>query len=460
MKKKFSLRTQLITIMIIFVVGILGLTYLFQTTFLDDFYKKSKISSLENIANRIYDSMTDNNLDEYIDEVSMSSEVCVRVVSNDSKYNIVKACTLSTIDNQTINRMADETMANDGSKLFNNFKYRGVNLKTDDIYIYSKMIKHNGQYSMILVSTMITPLAATISTIKSQYIFIAALVIVMAILLALLLSRFLIKPIKYINNESKNLSKGEYGKNKINFISKEFDELNNTLIDSNKDILKADNAKKELLANVSHDLRTPLTMIVGYGEMIRDIKEENNESNINIIIDEAKRLSTLVDDLIDISKLENNDIELHKQTISLNELLTNVYHQYEKYCEAQNVKFELQLDDDKQIEVDQNRISQVLYNFINNSLYHNSKESQHIILGTEKIGDKHRVYVYDNGDGIKQEDIANIWDRYYKVDKQHKRQHIGSGIGLSISKQLLMAHELDYGVDSIKGEYSKFYFIV
>lgn len=458
MKKKFSLRTQLIIVMIIFVVGILGLTYLFQTTFLDDFYSKSKISSIENIANRLSESITDNNLDKFIDEVSMSSEVCVRVVSNDAKYNIVKACTLSIIDNQTINRIADETMANGGSKLFDDFKYRGVDLNTDDIYIYSKMIKHNGQYSMILVSTMITPLVATISTIKSQYIFIAIIVIIMAILLALLLSRLLIKPIKHINDESKKLSKGEYGENKIKLISKEFDELNNTLINSNDDILKADLAKKELLANVSHDLRTPLTMIVGYGEMIRDIKEENNEKNINVIIDEAKRLSTLVDDLIDISKLETNNIELHKQKISLNELLTIVYHQYEKYCEAQKVQFDLKLNEDTEIEVDKNRICQVLYNFINNSLYHNSKKSQHIVLGSEIVNEKHRVYVYDNGDGIEQSDINNIWDRYYKVDKEHKRQHIGSGIGLSIAKQLLIAHELNYGVESIKDEYSKFYF--
>ena len=134
-------------------------------------------------------------------------------------------------------------------------------------------------------------------------------------------------------------------------------------------------------------------MIVGYGEMIRDIKEENNADNINVIIDEAKRLSTLVDDLIDISKLEDDSIKLHKEVTSINELLSSVYHQYMKYCEAQNVKLELKLIEDKQVEVDINRIKQVLYNFINNSLNYNSKDNQEIILGCELVEDKYRVYV-------------------------------------------------------------------
>lgn len=457
MKKKFSLRTQLIIIILLFVVGLLGLTYLFQTTFLDDFYKQSKVLIIEGSAKKVADSVGSSSLNDVIDEVSMSNEVCVRVVSNDQRYNVVKACTLSNLDAQTINVIADETMENDGEKLFNNFKYRSLGMETNDIYIYSKMIKLDGQYIMVLVSSLITPLTATISTIKSQYIVIVIVVILMAILLALLLSRFILKPINNINEESKKLAKGKYGENNIKFVSKEFAELNNTLVNANEDILKADRARKELLANVSHDLRTPLTMIVGYGEMIRDIKEENNESNINVIIDEASRLSTLVDDLIDISQMESGNVELHKQKVSLNNMLESVYHQYEKYCESQNVSFELKLAEDKEVEIDEHRIKQVLYNFINNSLYHNDKPEQKIILGVDVIDNKHQVYVYDNGKGIDPNNIDKIWDRYYKLNEEHKRQHIGSGIGLSLSKQILIAHNIEYGVESKLGEYCKFY---
>ncbi|MBR3228163.1 MAG: HAMP domain-containing histidine kinase, partial [Erysipelotrichaceae bacterium] len=229
---------------------------------------------------------------------------------------------------------------------------------------------------------------------------------------------------------------------------------------ANEEIIKADKAKKELIGNVSHDLRTPLTMIVGYGEMIRNLPEENNPENINVIIDEAKRLSTLVDDLLDLSKAESGKIELNKKETSLNDMLKSVYRQYENYCRTQNVRFELRLAEDRMINIDEHRITQVLYNFINNALNYNDKEDREIILGQEKHGDKTRVYVYDNGQGIADENISKVWDRYYKVDKEHKRAHLGSGIGLSLSRELLEAHGLEYGVESKEGEYSRFYFEV
>ena len=458
MKKKFSLRIELIIFLLIFVLSILGLIYFFQTTFLDSFYKESKINVLENIASEVKLSIENDDLDDYMDQITISNEVCVRVVSNNSKYNNVGACSLKNLDFNTINDIAKQTSDNGGDKLFDLFRYH-VNSDSElDIYIYSKLFDINDETVMVLVSTMITPIGATISTIKSQYVIIVGIVVIMTIILALILSHFIIKPIKKINDESKNLAKGEYDKSKVNFKIKEFDELNNTLDKANEDISKADKAKKELLANVSHDLRTPLTMIVGYGEMIRDLPEENNESNINVIIDEAKRLSTLVDDLLDISRIENDNIKLNKKEVSLNDLLTNTYHQYEKYCEAQNVKFELKLSEDKIVSIDEARIKQVLYNFINNALNYNDKDNQLIILGSEIIDNKTRVYVYDNGEGISDKDINNIWDRYYKVDKLHKRSHIGSGIGLALSKQLLEAHNIKYGVESKVGEYTKFYF--
>ena len=458
MKKKYSIRTQLIFILIMFVFGILLITYVCQTTLLDVFYKKSKIKSLEEIASKISGNLYSNDLDDYINELSMSSEVCVRVVSSEPNKNIVKPCTLQSLDGQLINKIAVDTVNNGGTKLFDIFSHQRKDMKRDDVYIFAKMVESKNNYTMVLVSSLITPLGATLTTIKSQYVIIAIVVIIMAIVLALCLSHFIIKPINKINNESKNLPIGKYDGEKIDPISKEFEELNSTLSNANKDILKADEAKRELLGNVSHDLRTPLTMIVGYGEMIRDLPEENNEENINVIIDEAKRLSALVDDLIDISKFESNNVEIHKEEISINELLAGVYHQYEKYCESQSVTFELKVASDAIVNIDVRRIQQVLYNFINNSLNYNEKKNQIIILGCEKYNGKNRVYVYDNGDGIDEKDINNIWDRYYKVDKEHKRQHIGSGIGLALSKQLLIAHNIDYGVESKKGEYCKFYF--
>lgn len=462
MKKKSSLRTQLVLILLVFVTGSLGLVYFVQTTFLDDFYKVNKIKSIENVGRSVASLVGDDDIEETIEHVAMSNEVCVRVVSNNEKYNYTGACTLRGLDNNAINMIANEVVNTENSeKLFDDFHYqRRPNEKPEDVYIFAKLFEVNKENVMVMVSSGITPLNATISTIKSQYLIIVVIVIAMTIVLALILSRFIIKPIKQINNESKNLSKGAYEGNNVRPSCEEFVQLNSTLMNANEDILKAEKAKKELLGNVSHDLRTPLTMIVGYGEMIRDLPEENNEENINVIIDEAKRLSTLVDDLIDISKMDAVKVELNKEVVSLNELLKNVYHQYELYCRNQDIDLELQLSDDINVELDEKRIKQVLYNFVNNALNYNNKEDKKIIIGCEKKDDVYRVFVYDNGEGIDDSDLENIWDRYYKVDKEHRRHHIGSGIGLSLSRELLVAHGLNYGVESEKGNYSKFYFDV
>ena len=448
-------------ILLLFVVAVLGFVYLFQTSFLDSFYIRNKINTLQSVTDEVSQYVGLQGMNNVLDQVGMSNEVCVRVVSNNDTYNYEGACSLRNIDRMTINMIASETIEAGNEKLFDDFNYqRPFASNPEKIYIYTRMMEINNELVMIMTSTSITPLNATISTLKSQYVIIALTVIGMSILLALLISRFILKPIKQINDESFNLSKGTYDGTHIKTSSEEFNQLNNTLMNANEDILKADKAKKELLGNVSHDLRTPLTMIVGYGEMIRDLPDENNEENINIIIDEAKRLSTLVDDLIDISKFEDSGIDLDLKEISLKDLLVSVYHQYEKYCKAQNIDFKLENQDDAMIVIDEKRIRQVLYNFINNALNYNNSDKQIIILGEEKIEGGYRIYVYDNGIGIKQEDVDNIWDRYYKVDKQHKRHHIGSGIGLSLSKEILEAHNLNYGVESKYQEYSKFYFDV
>ena len=451
MKKKSSLRVQLIFFLLLFVVAILGFVYVFQTTFLDDFYKRNKIATLKNVGNQVSELLGEDDIDAALEQAAMHNEVCIRVVSNEERYNYVSACPLRNLDPNMINIIAQETAASeDSEKLFDDFRYQRKNNELpESIYIYARLLNVYSTDVMILVSSGITPLNVTISTIKSQYVIIAAVVIAMTILLALLISHFILK-----------LSKGKYDGAAVRTSSREMDELNESLTKANEDILKADKAKKELLGNVSHDLRTPLTMIVGYGEMIRDLPEENTEENINVIIEEAKRLSDLVNDLIDISKTDAGSIELEKETVEINGLLESVYHQYEKYCESQGISLQLKLGEDMTALLDVRRIKQVLYNFINNSLNYNDKDRQEIVLGTEPLPDGCRIYVYDNGEGIAQEDLENIWDRYFKVDKEHKRQRIGSGIGLSLSKELLIAHELAYGVESEAGKYSKFYFDV
>ena len=199
-------------------------------------------------------------------------------------------------------------------------------------------------------------------------------------------------------------------------------------------------------------------MIVGYSEMMKDIEEERNIENLDIIIKEAKRLNNLVNDLLDVSRIENSALTLHKEEVSINNLLNNVYEQYRKYCESLDIDLKLLLDEDGMVSVDTKRIEQVLYNFINNALNYNNSKHREIVLSSNLKDGKYRIAVKDNGIGIAEKDLPYIWNRYYRVDEEHTRSHVGSGIGLSLAKDLLVLHGFKYGVESKENEYSIFWF--
>ena len=457
MKKTFKLRFLMLTILVVFIGLMLALILFLQTTFLDGTYKNNKIAYLKDTAAQIDEGIQNDDILSVLEDISFSNEVCVRVITDAvgfTTYQDASSCALGKLSSKQLNKIATTTFDNGGEALFDS---NSSNIK--NAYIYSKLSKVNDENVLIMLSTSIVPLQSTIDTMYDQFNIIIIVVVIATILLALCLSSLIVKPIKKIEMEATNLPSGKYDYRLIKTDAREIENLNNTLARANEEIIKADVARKELIGNVSHDLRTPLTMIVGYGEMIRDFPEENNAENINVIINEAKRLSTLVDDLLDLSKVESGKIEFHNKDIKISDLLGSVYDQFEPYCKANNIELVLNVEDsDVVVSVDENRLKQVLHNFMSNALNYNDAKDTKIIIGEENVDGAYRIYVYDNGSGVKEEDKDKIWNRYYKVDKEHKRSHIGSGIGLSLCKDILDKMGYKYGVDSVYKEYSKFYF--
>lgn len=446
----------MLTILVVFIGLMLALILFLQTTFLDGTYKNNKIAYLKDTAAQIDEGIQNDDILSVLEDISFSNEVCVRVITDAvgfTTYQDASSCALGKLSSKQLNKIATTTFDNGGEALFDS---NSSNIK--NAYIYSKLSKVNDENVLIMLSTSIVPLQSTIDTMYDQFNIIIIVVVIATILLALCLSSLIVKPIKKIEMEATNLPSGKYDHKLVKTDAREIENLNNTLARANEEIIKADVARKELIGNVSHDLRTPLTMIVGYGEMIRDFPEENNAENINVIINEAKRLSTLVDDLLDLSKVESGKIEFHNKDIKISDLLGSVYDQFEPYCKANNIELVLSVEDDVVVSVDDNRLKQVLHNFMSNALNYNDAKDTKIIIGEEKVDGAYRIYVYDNGSGVKEEDKDKIWNRYYKVDKEHKRSHIGSGIGLSLCKDILDKMGYKYGVDSVYKEYSKFYF--
>lgn len=460
MKKRFSLRTQVFSIVAVSMFLIVGFIYLFQTAFLESFYKLEKIETISDIGNLIADNLGESNLLDQLEQMQLSNEVCVRVISGNSDVS-GNACALNRLDRTQIASIYMETLASGGEKLFSNYRFTVGLAKPQDLFIFAKTTSFVNEDVLIIVSSLVSPIGTTVETLKSQYPFVAAIVIVMILLMALTISRMIIRPIKKIEEEAAALPFGNYNGEEVKSSIAEVSSLNDTLVIANEQINKAAQAKKELIANVSHDLRTPLTMISGYGEMIRDFPEEHTKENIEVIINEANRLSKLVDDLLDLGKLEGQRGQMQLQQINIDDLITAVYRQYEELCEHNHIEFHTQIEASGCFIGDYGRLQQVLYNFIANAINYNDKSERKIIIGSRLLDSKRiRIYVYDNGLGIKEEDKDLIFERYYKVDKEHKRADLGSGIGLAICKEILLAHNFEFGVDSEFGNYSVFYFDV
>lgn len=481
MKKQINLKWQLILYILVFLFGVLGLIFTFQLVFLQEFYTNSKINSIKTVSQNIGQSLPfleeDSTL-KYFQEQARDYDVCIRInYTGDlgtKSYTVdnLKGCSLVTMTSSEVYELMNETIDNGGTLLTEEVVLNDINrlntflnanipvqyIESDtESYIYSAIYENDEYQAVVMVSTFVEPLSATVTTLRDQIGYIYIIVSVSAISLALILSKKIVNPIAEVTENAKQLPSGNYQTSNRSKTYLEVSLLNETLIEANEKIRVADKAKRDLIANVSHDLRTPLTMISGYGEMMRDLPNENNQENAQVIIDESKRLSTLVNDLIDLSGMQDEKISLRLTNVSIHHLLKTVYKQYEKYVRAEGFSFDLKLATDCNVTCDDKRMQQVLHNFISNAINYSSN-TKSIVLKQEIIEDVCRISVIDSGNGIAEKDLTHIWDRYYKVDKEHVRSSFGSGIGLAICKEILEKHQIQFGVTSKLGEGSCFYF--
>lgn len=315
----------------------------------------------------------------------------------------------------------------------------------------------DGTLKTIIVNAQLSPVNATIETIQTQFVMIAGILMVVALLLALYLSRKIASPIIEINRSAKTLATGDYN---VRFTARgyqEVQELNDTLNYAATELAKVENLRRELIANMSHDLRTPLTMISGYGEVMRDIPGENSAENVQIIIDETNRLTSLVNDMLDLSKLQAGVQELTIIEFNITQEVQDIISRYDKLLTDSKVNIVFEDGPDVIVDADQIKIGQVIYNFINNAINY-CGEDRCVIVRQQLVDGMVMISFIDHGPGMEQDQLPYIWERYYKVDKTHVRSKIGSGLGLSIVRAVLELHQAPYGVESTLGKGTTFWF--
>lgn len=226
------------------------------------------------------------------------------------------------------------------------------------------------------------------------------------------------------------------------------------------EVARAEDNQKKLVANVSHDFRSPLTSIKGYLEAMLDgtIPPELYEKYLNIVLNETERLTKLTNSLLTLNNLNTKGMMLTKSVFDINRIIRNTAASFEGTCRQKTIAIELILTGDKlYVTADVDKIQQVLYNLLDNAIKFSHQNSVIKIETTEKHN-KVFVSVKDSGIGIPKNDLKLIWDRFYKSDLSRGKDKKGTGLGLSITKEIINAHDEHINVISTEGVGSEFIF--
>ena len=480
--KKISIKWKIFVYLIAFVALLLMILWLFQTVYLGVFYKIIKTNELNNAMENLQSVVGEEGLDDAVETISERYDICILVTDTNGNEiyssHVTGECLIHKMNTFDLYEYYNEALTFGGDLKFTikktdflniykdseheNFgRFEDLpNMPSDDsssVLLVSIQEDQNGDEIVLFLNSIITPVDATVKTLRIQLVYISVILVILSLMLALFISRRVSKSIIKVNESAKKLSKGDFEIRFSGHDYKEISELSDTLNYTASELGKTEKLQKELIANVSHDLRTPLTMITGYAEVIRDIPNESTPENLQVIIDEAKRLSLLVNDLLDISKLQSGVAELKIAKYDLTKSIKSVISRYSKLVNQDGYRLDFQYEENIFVEADEFKIYQVIYNFISNAINFTGSDKK-VTIVQKVIGDKVRVEVIDTGEGIGEKEIASVWQRYYKSDKNHKRGIIGTGLGLSIVKNILELHESQYGVESEPGKGSCFWF--
>lgn len=287
-----------------------------------------------------------------------------------------------------------------------------------------------------------------------------AILFVLSLIILVFFTEIVYHPIRKITNATESYANGNF-RHKIEIRNE--DEIGYLAASLNymaSEVAKSEDNKKRLVANISHDFRSPLTSIRGYLDAMIDgtIPPEMNEKYLKIVLNETDRLTKLTNSLLTLNNLNTKGMILDKKDFDINDVIRNTASSFEGTCQSKRIAIELVLTGDEMfVNGDFVKIQQVLYNLIDNAIKFSHDNSVIKVETTEK---KHRLWVSvkDTGIGIPKEDLKHIWDRFYKSDSSRGKDKKGTGLGLSITKEIIHSHGENIHVMSTEGVGTEFTF--
>ena len=458
---------------------ILFLSMIFQTRFLYVFYLNQEIKQAEKDANKIanYIASSQYNFSAPYNEVIRRVNDIIIVTDKNTRIEYARG----TDEYKRGNVFGTDFMKRISQSEFvheRNFMIRNMDTLLVGVPIIKRGVSDKSLKQMlnddplevqnpepellgaVYIATPLEKLETTNNAIKLQFLYVFIGAIILASLLSFLLSRSFSKPLVLINNAAKEIAKGNYN-NTINLKSSdEIKDLGETINNLSGQLSRVEKIRREFIANVSHEIRTPLSYLQGYTEILLDGLAESKEEEqkyLNIIMEESIRLKTMVNEILQLSQIEEGFAPLNINSFSMDALLKRTIDKVYSYAARRNIsiKFNNISDDLLLCLADESRIKQVVINLLHNAIKH-SYNYGNILINTYVQNDRIYICIRDFGEGIPQEDLNFIFDRFYTINKQKSEE--STGLGLAIVKSIINSHGSEVTVNSVVGEGTEFCF--
>lgn len=262
---------------------------------------------------------------------------------------------------------------------------------------------------------------------------------VVALLLGALLASTLTRPLRELTAATNAVAQGEFGRAVQVRSQDELGDLASAFNQMSGDLARAQERRQQMTADIAHDLRTPVSIIQGHAEALRDGVLPANEETFALIHDEALRLNRMVEDLRTLSRAEAGELELLKRPVQVERWLLGVVEAHKPRAAQRDVRLEAQIDGEGTVLIDADRVTQVLNNLLDNALRHTPAGGT-ISAGVRRQGAEIVLFVRDSGPGIASQDLPHLFERFYRGDKSRQRHGGGSGLGLAIARSIVEMH--------------------
>lgn len=484
--KRNSISFKLFIVTVAFFIIFISATMLIQSLFFEKFYTQHKTKTLEHNVDRfkaLYQASGRNveGMLDTIKEFQDSNNAQVAIINKNKifDYTFVSGSIFGKGDPSREEIMRAAVMQwgaisktyrpeiEGGRDIVYNISHPIY--KTNNIVIFAPVISGGDVTDVIIAVSSLQPVGEAVSAMNKFYIYVYLILIVLIVILSFLYSNMISKPLISLNNTALKMAELDFSSKcevksrdeignlsaTLNFLSdklgttlKELKAANEKLqsdIDKERNIEKM---RKEFIAGVSHELKTPVSLIEGYAEGLKDniVEGEDRDFYVDVIIDEAKNMGKLINDMLDLSQLDSGTYKLTNQVFMIDGFISYIIKKYYGFLQQKQIKLNTIFEEENiAVYADKFRIEQVVTNMLNNAVKH-TPYGGIINVGIMRKDDKVLVEIENQGDHISDEDIDNIWDRFYKADKSRSRDLGGTGLGLAIVKDILLLHQSDFGV--------------